>query len=705
MSEPRESPAGTGGPAGPRADTLDASEDSAERELAQRSGPQAKVDRPVRSYNLGGGSHHSSPVARLRSPRTLLTIAAVVVALLVPYLTPSDYSIVLINQGLMYAVVVVGLNFIYGFGGVFSLAQAAFWGIGAYTSALLTTDGGMGFLVGFVAAAVVASLFGLLLGLPTLKLRSHYLTMATLAFAEAVRLVLMNADRITHGAEGIRAIPTAALGPLVFSTPYTFYYLNLTVVLMAILFTVRFRRSRLGRALQATRDDEMAAGASGVDVTRSRVLAFVLSAMLAGIGGSLWAHFSAYISPETYDLNATIRFVAMLLIGGAGTAVGPLAGALLLTYLPELLRFLEAWYMAVYGLSIVLILIFAPRGLVGVVERLFARVSERMRGRPADGETGNLVGAGGPAGPLGRAGKAPRPYQPNGDEDLDRPQATAAAQHPSSITQHPLPITNLPDQPLLKTAKLTMAFGGLVAVDSVDLVVRSGEVRGIIGPNGSGKTTLLNLVSGIYRPVSGDILIGGHGITHFGPSARVQKGVARTFQNIRLFPRMTVLENVKVALYCRTHAGLAGIFLNTGATVKEERQVEELAMGALEFAGIAERAGDLPGDLPYGQQRLVEIARALATGPRLLLLDEPAAGMSLEEKRRLARLVRAINQDRGIAVIVIEHDMRIISGLCHQVTVLNFGKVIAEGTPAEVRRDESVVEAYLGRGRRRAGIS
>lgn len=246
----------------------------------------------------------------------------------------------------------------------------------------------MGFLVGFTAAAVVASLFGLLLGVPTLKLRSHYLTMATLAFAEAVQLVLMNADRITHGANGIRAIPPATIGPLVFSTPYTFYYFNLAVVLVAMLFTVRFRRSRLGRALEATRDDEMAAGASGVDVTRSRVLAFVLSAMLAGIGGSLWAHFSAYISPETYDLNSTIRFVAMLLIGGAGTAIGPLAGALLLTYLPELLRFLEAWYMAVYGLSIVLILIFAPRGLVGVVERLVTRVGERVSGRRGDGETG-----------------------------------------------------------------------------------------------------------------------------------------------------------------------------------------------------------------------------------------------------------------------------------------------------------------------------
>ncbi len=619
--------------------------------------------------------------ARFRSPRSILTVAALLVALAVPYLSPSDYSIVLINMGMMYAVVVLGLNFVYGFGGVFSLAQAAFWGIGAYTSALLTTDARMPFVVGFIAAAVVASLFGLLLGIPTLKLRSHYLTMATLAFAEAVRLVLMNADKITHGANGIRAIPPAAIGPLVFSTPYTFYYLNLAVVLVVMLFTVRFRGSPLGRALQATRDDELAAGASGVDVTRSRVMAFVLSAMLAGLGGSLWAHFSAYVSPETFDLNSTIRFVAMLLIGGAGTAVGPVLGALLLTYLPEFLRVLEAWYMAVYGLSIVLMLIFAPRGLVGVIERFAARTAARFAGQGSGGTRGH------------------------GDTGTRGVRTQHAARSPLELrTQNSEPALHSA-LPLLQTTRLTMAFGGLVAVDAVDLVVQEGEVRGVIGPNGSGKTTFLNLVSGIYRPVSGDILLSGHRVTGYSPSHRVESGIARTFQNIRLFPRMTVLDNVKVARSCRTSSGLAGILLNTPGTADEERRVEMLALEALRFVGLDHRAYDLPGDLPYGQQRLVEIARALATEPKLLLLDEPAAGMSLEEKRHLVQLVRAANRERGIAVIVIEHDMRIISGLCHQVTVLNFGKVIAEGTPDEVRSNDAVIEAYLGRSRRRAGVS
>jgi len=247
-----------------------------------------------------------------------------------------------------------------------------------------------------------------------------------------------------------------------------------------------------------------------------------------------------------------------------------------------------------------------------------------------------------------------------------------------------------------------MAFGGLVAVRDADISVTEGEIRGIIGPNGSGKTTILNLVSGIYRPTAGQILLDGERVDGGNPSVLVQKGIARTFQNIRLFQRLSVLDNVKVACYCRSHAGLAGISLRTRGMVDEERRIEQDALGALEFAGLSHLAGSLPGDLPYGQQRLVELARALATGPRLLLLDEPAAGMSLGEKQRLALLVREINQKSGITVLVIEHDMKIISGLCHRVTVLNFGEVIAEGLPHQVRENEAVIEAYLGRSRRRA---
>jgi len=463
-----------------------------------------------------------------------------------------------------------------------------------------------------------------------------------------------------------------------------------------------------------------------VDVTYLRVLAFVLSALFAGIAGSLWAHFSAFISPETFDLLATIRFVSMLLIGGAGTALGPLAGALLLTYLPEWLRFMESFYMGIYGLSIVLILIFAPKGLVGLADRLLGRkrgnAETQKRG---DGETDRRV-----LRPTGGANKSPLPagegqgegnlsvapqVSPRHENDPSpRPSPTAVGEgaliSPSprggggrGVGSVPSPAALITHRPsLLETQGLTMAFGGLVAVRSVDLSVAEGEIRGIIGPNGSGKTTILNLVSGIYRPTAGRILLDGEQVDGDNPSVLVHKGIARTFQNIRLFPRLTVLDNVKVAGYCRSHAGLAGISLRTPGTAAEDRRIEADAINALEFVGLPHLTSSLPGDLPYGQQRLVELARALATGPRLLLLDEPAAGMSLAEKQRLARLVREINQKSGITIVVIEHDMKIISGLCHQVTVLNFGEVIAEGAPHEARENEAVIEAYLGRSKRRA---
>ena len=624
------------------------------------------------------GDRRSGPplISRSFSLQTILIALAVVAALVAPWLSGSAYHIVLLNQALIFSLVVIGLNFIYGFGGIFSLAQAAFWGIGAYTSALLTVDAHMPFVVGMTGAVLVAALFGFLLGVPTLKLRSHYLTMATLAFAEAARLVLMNTDWLTHGAQGVRGIPPASLGPIAFDDPYRFYYLSLTFVLLAVLFTVRFRRSRLGRALQATRDDDLAAGCSGVDVTYLRVLAFVLSAMLAGVAGSLWAHFSAYISPETFDLFATIRFVSMLLIGGAGSAAGPVVGAVFLTYLPEWLRFLESYYMAIYGLSIVLILVFAPQGFVGLATRLGAvlrasgeAAAKTRRHEAAGSEVGN--GA------------------ENGRGEGVSPFLGASVQGPPHSS------------PLLVTSGLTMAFGGLVAVRDVGLEVEAGEIHGIIGPNGSGKTTLLNMISGIYRPASGAIVLDGRRVDGARSAELVERGVARTFQNIRLFPQLTVLQNVEVASYCRTRAGLGSIFLGTGGASREERTVEEDALAMLEFVGLRDRSDDLPGDLPYGEQRLLEIARALATRPKLLLLDEPAAGMSLAEKQRLVHLIRIINRQVGATVIIIEHDMRVIGGLCHRVTVLNFGEIIAAGTASEVRNDDAVIEAYLGRSRRR----
>lgn len=253
---------------------------------------------------------------------------------------------------------------------------------------------------------------------------------------------------------------------------------------------------------------------------------------------------------------------------------------------------------------------------------------------------------------------------------------------------------------IITANKLTKAFGGLYAVQEVDFAVEMGHIHGVIGPNGSGKTTMLNTISGIYRPTNGHINFCGERVDGLPPYKLVEKGIARTFQNIRLFPRLNVLENVMVGQYCRTKAGLVQILLLSKRMIQEERLAVERAKDALDFVGLSERARSFPGDLPYGQQRLVEMARALATQPKLLLLDEPSAGMNITEKRNLANLIAKIKAEKSISIIVIEHDIRLISGLCDRVTVLNFGRKIAEGTPAEIRSNNEVIEAYLGRGRK-----
>lgn len=309
-------------------------------------------------------------------------LLALGLALIAPLLTSGEYALVLLDQALIAAVVVLGLNFIYGFGGIVSLAQAAFWGVGAYTSAVLSVDHQVPVALSAAAAMMVTAACGLAIGVPTLRLRSHYLVMATLGFGIAVQLVLQNASPVTHGAEGIRNIPPAALGPWVVDDTRAFAYLALAIVMALVLATWRFRHSRLGRALEATRDDELAAGATGVDVAYVRSLAFALSAACAGLGGSLWAHFSAYIAPESFDLMASVRFLAMLLVGGSGTLAGPILGAFALTYLPEWLRFLKDWYMAIYGLAIAVCMVVAPDGLVGLVRLNWGRPrARRWRGR------------------------------------------------------------------------------------------------------------------------------------------------------------------------------------------------------------------------------------------------------------------------------------------------------------------------------------
>jgi branched-chain amino acid transport system permease protein len=588
---------------------------------------------------------------RKRSSREIAgwTLALVVLCV-VPWLVPAGYVRRLINVAAIQTLLVLSLNLLYGYAGQFSFGHAGFWGVGAYTTALLTTSLGAPFWVALPISAVAAGLLGVVVGFPALKLRGPYLAFATLGCGEIVRLILLNWKDVTGGQDGIAGIPAATVGPLTFRTDLQFYYLVLAAVMLTALALHRLRLSRHGRAYVAIRESEVAASAMGVPIARVKIEAFVLSAMLAGVAGNLYAHLFRYVSPDVFTFDVSVGLMLMLLVGGVGTIAGAVVGAVLLTILPEILRFTREYYMAIYGAGILVLLILLPDGLAGLGRRWL---------RTRDSRRADVVVA--PA-------------------DAVRPGHARSADAAPIFVAH----------------DVTRAFGGLIALDGVSFSVAAGEIRGLIGPNGSGKTTCLNVLTGIYTPTRGTAHFRGAPILGRPPHAITTLGIARTFQNIRVFPHLSALDNVMVGQHCRTGAGVASVILRNRHARAEESKIAAVASGALARVGLGDRQRVVAGSLAYGERRLLEIARALATEPEMLLLDEPAAGLNPHETERLMRLIEGLRDD-GLTLIVVEHNMRLVMGVCDRITVLDFGRKVMEGAPEDVRVHPGVIEAYLGR--------
>ena len=576
--------------------------------------------------------------------------ASIVVAAAVVYALPlvlDDPFFILVMQSLGYLyIAAIGIDILVGWSGQISIGHAGLYAVGAYTSALLATRAGWPFWACAIAGVVFSGVAGALLALPSLRAKGPYLAMVTLAFGFMAEVTANRWD-FTGGPMGIMSIPGPRLpsGEEMDATEY-FWLIGGTAIVVQLL-AANLYHSRVGRTLFALQGSEVAAETVGINVYAWKVLAFVLSSVCAGLGGVFFAHQNGFINSDTFVFGLSVQLLTSALMGGTGTLFGPLIGSMILNMIPTLFAHLHEYQLYIYGGIILATIIFLPKGILGSLLQLAA--VRRMLPKPS-------------------------PIVP------DR----------SVLSE-----LSLGAQPSVQVKNLSRHFGGIKALQNVDVDIKPGEIHGLIGPNGSGKSTFVNVLTGIYKPTTGSVHVAGQEVSGTSSHRMARVGVTRTFQSIRLFGDLSVLDNVMVGFHLRLKHGFVSHLLQSQGAVAEETAFRAKAMALLEFVGIGDRAFEKAANLSYGQQRLLEIARGLAVGPKLLLLDEPAAGVNPTELQHLSDIIGRIKQ-AGVTQVVIEHHMELIMGISDNISVLDFGQKIAGGTAAEVRANPKVIEAYLG---------
>ena len=570
-----------------------------------------------------------------------LSPALVVVALVVVPLVASGYWVYVVTLGLVYAVVAGSLVILTGWVGQISLAQASFMGIGAYVTVAVFHHWGLPFWIGALLGMAATIPLTFIVGFLALRLSGFHLAVATVAFALAMQRFLFQYDWLTGGSSGFSAPRPSMLGLTVRGDTSTYFFVLVVAGLLALL-AANLRRSPLGRAFGAVRTSEPAARSLGIDVTKTKLVAFALSGAVAAAGGALYAGVVGRLSPVGFDVDASVLFLAIAIVGGIRYIPGALVGGLAYAFIPEVARGLGIsgnWVTFILASMLLATVAVAPQGVMGLLPR------------PSTADDVEAEG-----------------------NELDPDALDALAQRWGGRVA----------PPTVALDGVTVRFGGLTALDDVSLAMEPGTVVGLIGPNGAGKTTCFNVLTGFVAPTSGQVLVDEHAVHREAPEHRASRGLARTFQTPLLFGSETVGGNLVVGAHRR---------IRRRADDAEAREEAALVLDALGLSGVAEHS---VGNLPFGIERMVEIGRALMTRPGVLLLDEPAAGLSGVETERLGRLIAELPRRLGLTVVLIEHDVELVMAVAEHVYVLDFGELIAAGAPGQVQADPAVQRAYLG---------